>query len=70
MRLLRILQSRSLPCHCFVGVYETYDGRTVTIIEEPGRGCPVSLHRPGVEIETPPPELVMASAVTQEARRV
>ncbi len=48
MRILRILQSQSLPCRCFVGVYETYDGQTVRIIEESGKGCKEALHRPGV----------------------
>jgi hypothetical protein len=47
MRILRILQSQSLPCRCFVGVYETYDGQTVRIIEEQGRGCREASHRPG-----------------------
>jgi hypothetical protein len=48
MRILRILQSQSLPCRCFVGVYETYDGQTVRIIEELGKGCKEALHQPGV----------------------
>jgi hypothetical protein len=47
MRILRILRSQALPCRCFVGVYETYAGQTVRIIEEPGPGCRESLHKPG-----------------------
>jgi hypothetical protein len=48
MRILRILQGQSLSCRCFVGVYETYDGQTVRIIEESGKGCKEASHRPGV----------------------
>jgi hypothetical protein len=52
MRILRILQSQSLPCRCFVGVYETYGGQTVRIVEEPGANCQDSLHRPGFVVDT------------------
>ena len=48
MRILRILQSQSLLCRCFVGVYETYDGQTGRIIEESGKGCTEASHRPGL----------------------
>jgi hypothetical protein len=47
MRILRIVQSRSLPCGCFVGLYETYDGSTVAIVEEPGRECGSAGHEAG-----------------------
>ncbi len=46
-RILRGLGSRSLTCGCFVGVYETYDGETVEIVEERGPHCDVPGHREG-----------------------
>jgi hypothetical protein len=39
LRILRVVGSRSLTCGCFVGVYETYDGATVEIIEERDPRC-------------------------------
>lgn len=39
MRILRGLSSRFLACGCLAGVYETYDGRIVTMIDVPGSGC-------------------------------
>jgi hypothetical protein len=45
MRLLRVIQSRRLKCGCFTGVYETYDGGTVEIIDERGLTCREPLHR-------------------------
>jgi len=47
MRILRGLGSRSLRCECFVGVYETYDGDTIEIIEERGRRCGDRSHKAG-----------------------
>ena len=47
MRILRVLQSQSLSCGCFVGVYETYEGKTVTIVDEPGAGCREDGHKAG-----------------------
>lgn len=46
MRILRVLGSRLLPCGCFVGVYERYDGSTVEILDEVGPTCRDG-HRPG-----------------------
>ena len=54
MRILRIVQSHTLPCHCFVGVYETYEGGTVQIIEEPGTVCGEPEHKPGVVVRSAP----------------
>ncbi len=47
MRILRGLGSRSLTCGCFVGVYETYRGETVEIIEERGPRCAEPHHQEG-----------------------
>ena len=46
-RILRGLGGRSLTCGCFVGVYETYDGETVEIVEERGPRCDVPAHQEG-----------------------
>ena len=54
MRLLRVLRSQQLPCGCFVGVYETYDGETVPIIDVPGPGCADPFHGPGRSVALPP----------------
>jgi hypothetical protein len=51
MRILRVLQSQLLRCGCFVGLYETYDGQTVAIVEEPGPGCRDSRHQAGQAIQ-------------------
>jgi hypothetical protein len=47
MRILRGLGSRLLACGCFVGVYETYSGNTVEIIEERGPRCADRTHEEG-----------------------
>ena len=38
-RILRGLSSRRLPCGCLLGIYETYDGRVVSIIDAVGEAC-------------------------------
>ncbi len=50
MRILRVVGSGLLPCGCFVGLYETYSGPTVQIIEEPGLTCTEVDHRAGTHI--------------------
>jgi hypothetical protein len=44
MRILRGLSSRLLACGCVAGVYETYDGRVVAIIDAPGADCTDERH--------------------------
>ncbi len=46
-RIFRGLGSRSLLCGCFLGVYETYDGETVEIVEEQDPHCSNPAHREG-----------------------
>jgi hypothetical protein len=53
MRILRVVGSASLPCGCFVGLYETYDGPTVQIVDERGVACPDAGHRLGHRISAP-----------------
>ena len=47
LRILRVVGSRSLMCGCFVGLYETYDGATVEIVDERGRRCTDGSHVTG-----------------------
>jgi hypothetical protein len=50
MRILRGLGSSSLNCGCFVGIYETYDGRTVRIVDARGPACANPAHREGIPL--------------------
>jgi hypothetical protein len=50
MRILRGVGSELLPCGCFVGLYETYSGPTVQIVEERGVSCGEPRHEPGVQV--------------------
>ncbi len=43
----RGLTGRSLPCGCLAGVYETYDGEIVGILDARSPACPDRTHRPG-----------------------
>ncbi|MFL5572739.1 MAG: hypothetical protein ACJ78R_04425 [Gemmatimonadaceae bacterium] len=47
MRILRGLSSKWLACECLVGIYETYDGLVVMIVDAKGTGCADSSHRTG-----------------------
>jgi hypothetical protein len=46
-RILRGLTSEHLACGCVRGVYETYDGRVVTVIDALGDTCRTPGHHPG-----------------------
>jgi hypothetical protein len=50
MRILRGLTSRVLPCGCIAGVYETYDGAVVTLLDDRHERCANPAHEPGHEI--------------------
>ncbi len=54
MRILRGLTSRLLTCGCVAGVYETYDGPVVTLLDERQAGCFDPTHIEGNQI----PDLV------------
>ena len=55
MRLLRGLGSQLLPCGCLAGVYETYAGITVSIIDARSDECSVEGHRVGLVVPANPP---------------
>lgn len=50
MRILRGLTSRLLPCGCVAGVYETYNGPVVTLLDEPQATCSDPTHTEGNQI--------------------
>ncbi len=39
MRILRGVGSRALPCGCLVGIYETYGGGIVALVDATGASC-------------------------------
>lgn len=45
MRLLRGLTSKLLTCGCLVGIYETYEGTVIKVIDVRGSICSCSDHR-------------------------
>jgi hypothetical protein len=47
MRILRGLSSRFLTCGCLVGVYETYDGQIVNILDARTSACDNPEHQTG-----------------------
>ncbi len=51
MRILRLLSSRPLPCGCLGGIYETYAGPIVWIVDARGSNCTDSTHRPGTQLD-------------------
>ena len=53
MRILRGLSSRFLWCGCLVGIYETYDGHTVGVVDVRGRTCPEPDHAPNRLVSLP-----------------
>jgi len=52
MAILRGLSSRLLPCGCLAGVYETYEGTIVTILDARGSACAESAHAKGNALPT------------------
>ena len=50
MRILRGLSSRLLPCGCVAGVYETYDGPVVTLLDERNAACADPKHVEGDDL--------------------
>ena len=50
MRILRGLTSRLLSCGCLAGIYETYDGAVVTLIDERDPRCTAVSHVAGHEV--------------------
>jgi hypothetical protein len=47
MRIRLALNSYTRPCGCLVGVYETYAGQVIDILDAPGERCSDASHREG-----------------------
>ena len=47
MRILRGLSAKTLHCGCAAGVYETYGGKIVAIIDAHAPGCADTAHALG-----------------------
>lgn len=50
MRVLRGLSSRVLACGCLAGIYETYDGEVVGILDARGKTCVNPFHIEGKKL--------------------
>jgi hypothetical protein len=46
-RILRGLSSRQLRCGCVLGIYETYEGTVVGLIDAKGSSCAIRAHDGG-----------------------
>lgn len=58
MRIRVALKSYIRPCGCLVGVYETYAGEVVEIVDAHGDDCPDRSHHQGARLavtEAPAP---------------
>lgn len=53
MRILRGVNSVLSPCGCLIGLYETYSGQTIAVIDARGSECPDASHRLGAVIPVP-----------------
>lgn len=45
MRILRGVGSQTLPCGCLIGLYETYGGPVVALVDARGSTCSDEQHR-------------------------
>lgn len=66
MRLLRGLAGKLLTCGCLVGVYETYEGTVVKVIDARGAVCLRPDHRERAIVHDAP-DIAMAPGVTPPA---
>jgi hypothetical protein len=54
MRIMRGLSSRFLPCGCLAGIYETYDGEVVGVLDARGPACADRSHDLGNRVPIQP----------------
>jgi hypothetical protein len=69
MRVLRGLGGKTLDCSCFVGTYELYDGRIVTLIDVRGKTCPHPTHRRNAQLVDEQQGLTVAVAGAGSSRK-
>jgi hypothetical protein len=63
MRILRGLKSSLLPCGCLAGVYETYDGAVVVLLDDRSPQCRFPSHVAGIEM----PEFTLTARASEVA---
>jgi hypothetical protein len=51
-RILRGLSSRVLPCGCLLGIYETYEGSVIGLVDLKSAKCADRAHDGGTIIPT------------------
>jgi hypothetical protein len=68
MAILRGLSSRVLPCGCLAGVYETYEGVVILILDAKGPQCADSAHVAGNPIPTEPGNPPRAHQTAEDPR--
>jgi hypothetical protein len=54
MAILRGVSSRQLACGCLIGVYETYDGEIVSILDARRESCVDPAHVEGQTVPNQP----------------
>jgi hypothetical protein len=54
MQILRGLSSKILPCGCLAGVYETYNGEVVGILDARSGACTIAAHQNGKQLPAAP----------------
>jgi hypothetical protein len=55
-RILRGLSSKLLRCGCLLGVYETYEGAIIGLVDVKAAGCAIVSHDGGNILPVPPVE--------------
>ncbi len=64
MRILKALGSNAQPCGCLIGIYETYGGHVVRLVDSTGESC--ARHRLDQQIE--PGEMAIHTPELSRAR--
>ncbi len=65
MRILRGLAGKRLECGCLTGVYETYSGEVVEVLDGRAGTCPHRDHVEGTAISGPAPMAPEAKSAPQ-----
>jgi hypothetical protein len=56
MRILRVVNGRTLPCGCLIGIYETYGAEIVAIVDAKGSDCTNVAHQVDSPVDAHPGE--------------
>lgn len=69
MRILRGLSSRFLPCGCLAGIYETYDGLIIAVIDAHASHCSEDRHGRGKVLPVDTQEMAVGVRSTSSIPR-